>query len=318
MGHDMSRQFVETARDGDIETLQRLIDEGADVNGKSDGITPLIAAAVAGKTIAVKFLLGSLANVEVRDDDGYTVITLALDNGQKAVAELLAEHSTNVTDPRLSRGELWLREEFEKIYNNVKDPDSKPSRDLLEKVINGFVSGELKKLEGLEKRSVSEVYWEHILLCYIGDIPLDIKRNYSEDVELSLAGTHKEFLRGHEGTLSHPLNDRLIKGHAGIKQSGKLLNDKLPTTKYDIVGTVVGQAGNWVTERWGYHDVKNKLQVVDGIDTFLIEGAKITKKMINYTVENHVDSREEYEKKIGLRVEKGMNMGVHEQGHECS
>jgi len=143
-----------------------------------------------------------------------------------------------------------------------------------------------KKLEGLEKRSVSEVYWEHILLRYIGDIPLDIKRNYSEDLELSLVGTYKEILRGHEG----------------IKQSGKLLNDKLPTTKYDIVGTVVEQGGNWVTERWGYHDVKNNLQVVDGIDTFLIEGAKITKKMINYTVENHVDSREEYEKKIGLRA----------------
>ena len=207
MIQDLNKQLVDAAKAGDVETIEKLIQGGADVNGKSDGITPLIAAAVAGKTIAVKVLLGSKASVEVRDDDSYTVITLALDNGQKAIAELLAKHSINVTDPRLPEGELWLRKEFEKFYNNVKDPESKPSRGLLEKVIDGLVSGEFKKLEGLEKRSVFDVYWEHILLRYIGDIPLDIKRNYSENLVLSLIGTFECTLKGYAGTPSlilHP------------------------------------------------------------------------------------------------------------------
>ena len=80
------------------------------------------------------------------------------------------------------------------------------------------------------------------------------------------------------------------------------MNDKLPTTKYDIVGTVVEEAGNWVTERWGYRDVDHKLQVVDGIDTFLIKDGKITVKITNYTVEDRVDDLDVYKKKIGLKV----------------
>lgn len=60
------------------------------------------------------------------------------------------------------------------------------------------------------------------------------------------------------------------------------------------------KTGSWVTERWGYHDLANNLQVVDGIDTFLIEGGKIKVKMINYTVEKRADPRPVYEKKIGL------------------
>ncbi|SDN80279.1 hypothetical protein [Ensifer sp. YR511] len=78
------------------------------------------------------------------------------------------------------------------------------------------------------------------------------------------------------------------------------MNSKLPTTQYDIVGTVVEPAGSWVTERWGYHDVKNNLQVVDGIDTFLIAGGKIQVKMINYNIEDKADTRAIFEAKIGL------------------
>lgn len=67
------------------------------------------------------------------------------------------------------------------------------------------------------------------------------------------------------------------------------------------MGTVVAPAGSWVTERWGYYDVKNNLQVVDGIDTFLIVEGKILVKMINYNVEDQVDTREEFEREVGLR-----------------
>jgi len=86
-------------------------------------------------------------------------------------------------------------------------------------------------------------------------------------------------------------------GHAGIKESARLLNSKLPTTQYDIIGTVVETQGNWVTERWGYHD--GKFQVTDGIDSFLIEEAKIQVKMINYNVEKAEESSV-YRNKMGL------------------
>jgi len=282
MGQNLNEQLVEAARAGNVEAIKDLIKRGAEVNARSGGVTPLIAAAVAGQKPAIDVLLDNGADVQLRDDQSYTVIKLALDNGQVEIAEALAKLFPFVTDPRLPEGEKWLRDEFEKIYNNVKDPASKPSRQLLEEVIKGYN----QDLGPTDDRDVSTVYWEHILLRYIGDVPLDIQRNYSQQLVLSLIGTF----------------ERILKGHAGIKESAELLNSKLPTTKYDIVGTVVEQAGYWVTERWGYYDVENKLQVVDGIDSFLIQGGKIVKKMINYTVENHVDPRDVYEKKVGLRT----------------
>lgn len=111
--------------------------------------------------------------------------------------------------------------------DNVKDPKSKPSEEVLEYLISGNLPQE-------QDHSVSEIYWEHILLRYIGDVPLDIKSNYSRSLRLSLMGTFDEFLTGHEG----------------IKKSAKLLNSKLPTTAYTIEGAVVDEAGAWVTERW--------------------------------------------------------------------
>jgi hypothetical protein len=107
------------------------------------------------------------------------------------------------------------------------------------------------------------------LLRYIGDVPLDIKRNYSPSLRLSLMGTF----------------DRFFLGHEGIKESARLLNSKLPTTAYTIEGTVVDGEGGWVTERWSYHDAYG-IDVRDGIDSFLIDGekGKIMVKMINYNV----------------------------------
>jgi hypothetical protein len=91
----------------------------------------------------------------------------------------------------------------------------------------------------------------------------------------------------------------------GIKRSAWLLNQELKTTKYDIVGTVVQTAGNWVTERWGYRNPDNEdpvrnRQVVDGIDSFLIYDGKIAVKMINYTITETVDTPEVYKQKVGL------------------
>jgi hypothetical protein len=87
----------------------------------------------------------------------------------------------------------------------------------------------------------------------------------------------------------------------GIQESARLLNSVLPTTQYDIVDTVIGRGGGAsVTKRWGYHDVANNLQVIDGVDTFLIVDGKMRVKMIHYTVERRADTRADYERKIGL------------------
>ncbi|RPB19338.1 ankyrin [Terfezia boudieri ATCC MYA-4762] len=280
MSQNFGNALVAAAQNGDLISIKTLLEKGASVEDRSSRLTPLMAAVMAGNMEVVNFLLSAKADINARDDDSRTIIKLALDNNQRAIAEALVKRFHDqliVTDPRLREGEEWLRREFRSMSDNVKDPASRPDPAVLERIIAG-------KLGPTENRSVSDVYWEHILLRYVGDIPLDIERNYSKNLVLSLVGTF----------------ERILKGHEGIKESARLLNSRLPTTKYDIVGTVVDKTGGWVTERWGYHDVKNNLQVVDGIDSFLIQGGKITVKMINYTVQNYADSREEYRKKLGL------------------
>ncbi len=277
--HDKNAALVKAAGAGDVQTIKKLLDSGAKVNYELNGVTPVLAAATAGHLDAVMLLLDRGADVNARDSSSRTIIKLALDNDHVALAQALVKRYPNmiVTDPRLPEGEAWLRKQFQLISDNVKDSLSKPDPVLLERLVRW-------DLGPTENRSVSDTYWEHILLRYIGDIPLDIRRNYSTELKLSLVGTF----------------NLILKGHDGITESARLLNSKLPTTQYDITETVIKQTvqtGGWATERWGYHD--NNFQVTDGIDTFLIENSKITVKMINYNVVK-ADSRSDYEKKIGL------------------
>ncbi|MFM0016698.1 hypothetical protein PQR46_43170 [Paraburkholderia sediminicola] len=168
----------------------------------------------------------------------------------------------------------WLRGEFRKIEQNVHDVRSKPPVHVLEYILDG-------DFPATEARSPSEVYWEHILLRYIGEVSLDIERNYSPDLRLSLIGTGADILvaEGHSGGTLH--------GVTGIEISARVLNQLLPTTAYTILDTIVrgNDHSGWVTEQWGYFDPVTRIQVRDGIDTFQIAHGRIQTKMINYTVE---------------------------------
>ncbi|WP_420995198.1 hypothetical protein ACKI2N_000450 [Cupriavidus sp. 30B13] len=167
----------------------------------------------------------------------------------------------------------WLRDEFRKIDGNVHDARSKPPVHVLEYILAG-------QYPAIEARSPAEVYWEHILLRYMGEVALDIERNYSPALKLSLMGTGADVLmaEGHGGPLL---------GIAGIETSARVLNQLLPTTGYTIVDTIVrgNDRSGWVTEQWGYFDPATRIQVRDGIDTFQIRHGRIQTKMIHYTVE---------------------------------
>ena len=168
-----------------------------------------------------------------------------------------------VTDPKTPAGDAWLRREFAKIVANVHDAESKPLQDTLERVI----SGHLKPIRG---RTAGEIYWEHILLRYVNDVPLDIERNYAKDIWLSCIGSAPG----------------MYHGHAGVKQANRDLMAIVPTTQYTIVDTVVRSTGasGWVTERWAYLNREANISVLDGIDSFIIEDGQFHKKIINFTV----------------------------------
>lgn len=65
--------FCKAIIKGDIETVQKLIDLGEDVNKKSLGMTPAHFAARYNKAEILEVLIDNGANLRLRCDKGYTV-----------------------------------------------------------------------------------------------------------------------------------------------------------------------------------------------------------------------------------------------------
>lgn len=78
------------ARKGEVADIKKCIAEGANLNGKDqNGWTPLHRAVFKGKIEAVKVLVKHGAKLDVVDYCGYMPLHLALEAGQKDVATYL-------------------------------------------------------------------------------------------------------------------------------------------------------------------------------------------------------------------------------------
>ncbi len=74
---------------GDVDTVKKFIEYGADVNEVSNGMTPLMFAARYNKVAIVKLLLVNGADKKLKDEKGYTAIKYAeLSNSTEALAIL--------------------------------------------------------------------------------------------------------------------------------------------------------------------------------------------------------------------------------------
>jgi ankyrin repeat protein len=74
---------------GDIATVKKFIEYGADVNESANGMTPLMLAARYNKVEILKLLLEKGANTNAKDERGYTALQYAqLSNATDAIAIL--------------------------------------------------------------------------------------------------------------------------------------------------------------------------------------------------------------------------------------
>ncbi len=91
--HARMLSLTRAAAAGDVASLGRLLDRGADVNGglreTEEGPTPLISAAEAGQAETVKFLLSKHARVHAAKLDGATAMSLAASAGNKGIVTML-------------------------------------------------------------------------------------------------------------------------------------------------------------------------------------------------------------------------------------
>lgn len=74
---------------GDVEAVKKFIKYGADVNEKSNGMTPLMIAARYNQAEIVKLLLQNGASSRTTDDKGFTAMKYAeLSNAASAIEAL--------------------------------------------------------------------------------------------------------------------------------------------------------------------------------------------------------------------------------------
>jgi ankyrin repeat protein len=91
--------FMDAISSGDIEAVQKFIDEKINVNITHAGVTPLMLAASKGHPAIVQAILQAGANINEKSDDGSTALHRAVsDQAETAVVDILMESGINIEE----------------------------------------------------------------------------------------------------------------------------------------------------------------------------------------------------------------------------
>ncbi|KAM7273911.1 hypothetical protein ACFE04_028575 [Oxalis oulophora] len=92
------------ARKGELRTIQKLIENGASINGRDQNEwTALHRAAFKGRIEAARLLIERGIDVNAKDEDGYAALHCAVESGQIDVIELLVKKGADV-EARTNKG----------------------------------------------------------------------------------------------------------------------------------------------------------------------------------------------------------------------
>jgi len=80
---------------GDTALVKKLLDEGADINAKDDGLTLLMKAATEGYLKTAKLLIDKKADIDARSNEGGTALIAASMAGYTKIVELLVNAGAN-------------------------------------------------------------------------------------------------------------------------------------------------------------------------------------------------------------------------------
>jgi ankyrin repeat protein len=89
---DLGMALRSAASNGQVEEVERLLNEGADIDARADnGMTPLILASWRGHAKVVELLLREGADVNAATDIGTTALRLATERGHREIIRMLQE-----------------------------------------------------------------------------------------------------------------------------------------------------------------------------------------------------------------------------------
>jgi ankyrin repeat protein len=99
LNKQLNNDFLKAAKNGELETVTRLLDERPDINinFKDDyGRSSLMEASSNGHFDIVKLLLDRGATIDDKDNAGFNSLMLASQRGHLAIVELLLDHGANI------------------------------------------------------------------------------------------------------------------------------------------------------------------------------------------------------------------------------
>ena len=87
---ELNAQLIEAAEAGNIKNVKKLLKQGAEVDARDNyGWTALMRAAMWGHLDVVKFLAELGADLSAKNNEGKTVMMIARENSRKGVADYL-------------------------------------------------------------------------------------------------------------------------------------------------------------------------------------------------------------------------------------
>ena len=90
-------ELIEASKEGNPEVVKKLIEEGADLNAKTDtGFTALLFASLNGHEKVVDILCKAGANLNATTNKEFTALMLASLNGHKKVVDILCKAGASV------------------------------------------------------------------------------------------------------------------------------------------------------------------------------------------------------------------------------
>jgi ankyrin repeat protein len=97
MFRSQHKSLLKASKDGDLKKAKRAIKKGANVNVKDeDGFTPLHKASKEGNDAVVSLLLEKGGDIEAKTKDGWKPLHIACQNGHESIVSLLMEKGADI------------------------------------------------------------------------------------------------------------------------------------------------------------------------------------------------------------------------------
>ena len=122
---DINKDLLDSAENGDANKVKSLIKQGANVNAKNDGgWTALMWASDKGHFEIVKYLVKG-ADINAKQNNGFTALMLASQSGHFEIVKFLVENGANVNARNeVGRTALYLAQ-TDKIEQYLKSKGAK-------------------------------------------------------------------------------------------------------------------------------------------------------------------------------------------------